>query len=429
MRRMLSLAVLATAFLVAVPAASGWSWPIDGPVLRPFSLSADAYAAGQHRGLDIGAAVGTPVAAPVSGTVSFAGSLPGGGRALTIETADGHSVTLLQLGYVAVARGSAVVEGVVVGVVGESEDAVTLVPHVHLGVRAVSDPAGYLDPLAFLPARPPVLAPEPSPPVESPVPAAPIAPEPPSPPVTEAPTVAVEAAPSPTPTPAAEPVPPAAVRVPPTSSRGTATVVPRELAPAPVVEPSSPEVEQVRSRPRPADPAPAARSVPETRAAHVGQVRVPTVTPPRRAVEPLRPRSAPRDGFRPPALERAATAPPAPERATTAPSARPAGPSVLLVLAASVAACVAALAAGLHTRRRVGGDAEPARIMGGDVVDASEDPGRGRLAVCERSAAHWARSRLRSPVGHLRPVPPSAGQRRFDGQRHRRARHARDGRR
>ena len=105
MRRVLSLAVVSIAALTVVPAAVAWTWPADGPVLRPFSLAEDEYAAGQHRGIDIGAASGTDVRSPVAGTVSFAGSIPGGGRALTIQTADGYAVTLLQLGSVAVARG------------------------------------------------------------------------------------------------------------------------------------------------------------------------------------------------------------------------------------------------------------------------------------------------------------------------------------
>ncbi len=57
MRRVLSLAVVAIAALTVVPAAAAWTWPADGPVLRPFSVAENEYAAGQHRGIDIGAAV------------------------------------------------------------------------------------------------------------------------------------------------------------------------------------------------------------------------------------------------------------------------------------------------------------------------------------------------------------------------------------
>src|SRR5512134_1598874 len=175
MRRTFSAAiVIAVASLVVVPAAAGWTWPADGPVLRPFALAGDTYAAGQHRGIEVGADVGGQVRAPAGGSVSFVGALPGGGRALTIQTADGYAVTLLQLGTVAIARGASVAEGDVIGSVGESEDAVTRVPHVHLGVRVAAEPDGYVDPAALLPVRASAPAPaahEPAP-VPSPDPAA-----------------------------------------------------------------------------------------------------------------------------------------------------------------------------------------------------------------------------------------------------------------
>ena len=152
MRRSLAFAVV-LATLVAAPAARAWAWPVDGPILRPFSLAADPYAGGQHRGVDIGAPPGAAVRAPASGTVSFVGSVPNGGRALTIQTADGYAVTLLQLGSVEIARGAAVEEGAAVGAVGESADPTTTAPHVHLGVRHASDSDGYVDPLGLLPAR------------------------------------------------------------------------------------------------------------------------------------------------------------------------------------------------------------------------------------------------------------------------------------
>ena len=172
--------VSSTLFALLFPGgAQAWTWPIDGPVLRPFVFGSDPYAAGQHRGIDVGGAVGESVRAPVAGTVSFAGSVPAGGRALTIRTGDGYSVTLLQLGSIAVQRGDEVGEGARVGAVGESSDAVTREPHVHLGVRRTVDEEGYLDPLAFLPERPRVVLPAPAP-AAAPPPAQP-QPAPPAP--------------------------------------------------------------------------------------------------------------------------------------------------------------------------------------------------------------------------------------------------------
>ncbi len=110
--------------------------------------------------------------APAGGVVSFVGPVPSGGRALTIQTADGYAVTLLQLGSVAVARGSSVAEGTVVGQVGASEDAVTTALHVHLGIRVAAEPNGYVDPVLLLPARPAATVPEPAPsPEPAPAPA------------------------------------------------------------------------------------------------------------------------------------------------------------------------------------------------------------------------------------------------------------------
>ena len=140
------VAVLAAAALMQAPAAAGWNWPVEGPVLRPFALGDDPYAGGQHRGIDIGAPPETPVHAASAGTVSFAGTVPSGGRTVTVRTEDGFSVTYLELGAIRVARGAEVVEGDPIGTVGPAA-------HVHLGVRVTADPHGYLDPLRFLPAH------------------------------------------------------------------------------------------------------------------------------------------------------------------------------------------------------------------------------------------------------------------------------------
>ena len=91
--------------------------------------------------------------APAAGIVSFAGSVPGGGRTLTIQTEDGYSVTLLHLGSIALARDAAVGEGQAVGTIGPSGTPEHGRPYVHLGVRLTADEHAYLDPLSVLPAR------------------------------------------------------------------------------------------------------------------------------------------------------------------------------------------------------------------------------------------------------------------------------------
>jgi Peptidase family M23 len=149
------------ALQVGVQPALAWAWPVDGPVLRPFVLGDDPYAGGQHRGVDIGAPAGTPVRAPAAGTVSFAGTVPTGGKTITIRTADGYAVTLQRLGSTSVLWGLAVGEGDVVGSVGQATE-----PYVYLGVRKADEPDGYVDPLGLLPPLAPAPAPDEPAPVE-----------------------------------------------------------------------------------------------------------------------------------------------------------------------------------------------------------------------------------------------------------------------
>ena len=80
------------ALALPVAAAQAWTWPADGPVLRPFSFDrAHPYAAGQHRGIDLGAPSGADVRAPAGGTVTFTGTVPTGGKTVSIETKDGYT--------------------------------------------------------------------------------------------------------------------------------------------------------------------------------------------------------------------------------------------------------------------------------------------------------------------------------------------------
>ena len=165
MKRLVALLPVLIALQAGVPPALAWTWPVDGPVLRPFVLGDDPYAAGQHRGIDVGATAGAPVRAPAAGAVTFAGTVPGSGRTVTIQTSDGYSVTLVHLGSFVVGRGAAVAEGAAVGTVGPSGEPELAEPYVHLGVRRTSDEHGYVDPLAFLPA----VAAEPPPEADAPV--------------------------------------------------------------------------------------------------------------------------------------------------------------------------------------------------------------------------------------------------------------------
>jgi Peptidase family M23 len=271
MRGVLALLPVLIAFQAGAPPALAWTWPADGPVLRLFALGDDPYAGGQHRGVDVAGPTGAPVRSPASGVVTFAGTVPGGGRALTVRTSDGYSVTLVHLGKILVERGALVAEGEPVGAIGPTGDAEHLEPYVHLGVRVASDPHGYLDPLVLLPSRETVpVPPSPAPPAD-PVPTVPPDAELPTPapvaepaPPSEAPVSAPGTVRGPAAVPGVSGLPPAAAQAPPGEAQ-VSTGAARTVTPPVTVSPGIPAVAarrlqlrsfQIRSEPYgPAEPA------------------------------------------------------------------------------------------------------------------------------------------------------------------------------
>jgi murein DD-endopeptidase MepM/ murein hydrolase activator NlpD len=142
--------------LGAAPAHAGsWQRPVDGAVLRPFALSADRYARGQHRGVDLGATPGSAVHSACAGLVTFAGRVPAGG--LTVSVRCGELVaTYQQLGRIALRAGRRVAPGAPLGAAGRSGDPLDRRPHVHFGVREARS-GRYLDPLTLLSGSPPAI--------------------------------------------------------------------------------------------------------------------------------------------------------------------------------------------------------------------------------------------------------------------------------
>src|SRR5439155_233905 len=119
--RMRRLAPAVLLLVLFVPCASAWTWPVRGPLLETFSFDqAHPYAAGQQRGIAIGADAGAPVLAPAAGVVSFAGTVAANGKTVTIQTAAGLAVSLTHLGSIAVQQNDSVAEGVPLGTVGPS---------------------------------------------------------------------------------------------------------------------------------------------------------------------------------------------------------------------------------------------------------------------------------------------------------------------
>jgi hypothetical protein len=137
-------------------ASSGWTWPIRGPVLTPYRNGGDPYAAGQHRGLDIGAPVGSRVVAAAGGTVTFAGVVGSSGLTVSERTADGrYDLSYLHLSSVGVHRGDRLAAGAAVGAAGVSGRRSVAAPHLHFGVRQAGTRSAYVDPLDLLPPPPP----------------------------------------------------------------------------------------------------------------------------------------------------------------------------------------------------------------------------------------------------------------------------------
>ena len=405
MRRLVVIAACAVA--CPVTAADAWTWPVDGPVLRPFSFDpAQPYAAGQHRGVDIGTVEGAAVVAPVEGTVTFAGTVPNGGRTVSITTAGGYTATLLHLGSIAVKRGAAVEEGMSVGAAGSNGSEQ---PYVYFGVRVTAEPQGYLDPLSLLPPRS-----APSVPSGGSV----------APPATdEAPAPAAQPAPAPAPaTPPAAQTPSAAPASPPNDASSPVAVGSEVAAQIPTA--SRDVTDQTAAGRRTSSATSSATRSRITRPA----ARVSSVRPQESGA--ARPSESARvvRGTEASRASRAVLVRPRPDwrrspRATHDTSSR----TTPLAALTGVGLVALALLVGLLARRR--GARTAARIMSIPRARApvQEDPCRTRVAVCERAAASGPRSGVRRAGGHLRAVPPVEGERRPDGERYGRARDARDG--
>jgi hypothetical protein len=423
-RRLAILIICAFAFPVS--GAGAWTWPVDGPVLRPFSFDhAHPYAGGQHRGVDLGAPSGSAVLAPAEGVVSFAGTVPTGGKTVSIQTPFGYTATLVHLGSIGVTRGALVGEASVVGTVGPSGAVELTEPYVYFGARVTSDPQGYVDPLALLPPR---VAPKPA----GPAPVADVASsqaaessQAGTAPQVTAPTAAVSAEPAaqtPAPVPSEHP------------TTADAPAVAAAPVAASVVE--APQVQLTTAEPT----ALAIKSTPQNTVGHaeVGPASPESVTTeigqrPAGGSEWSRAHQAnPESPFR---LEDASSLRlhREPRTVSVARTSARDGAHDWSLPAVGFAALTVAVGLMLAFRRRSTGEAARIMILPraeqvlGRTATETEDLGGAGLALRSREEASGPRGRLRSARGHLRAVPQAEGQRRPDGERDRRARYAGDG--
>lgn len=121
--------------------ASGFIWPVNGPVTSPFGMRWGR----MHTGIDIGVSYGTPIHAAASGQVIYAGWMDGYGNLVFVDHGRGISTGYAHQSSIAVSNGQTVTQGQVIGYVGCTGHCFG--PHLHFEVRvngAPVDPLGYL---------------------------------------------------------------------------------------------------------------------------------------------------------------------------------------------------------------------------------------------------------------------------------------------
>jgi len=123
------------------PSASGFIWPVNGPVTSGFGMRWGR----MHEGIDIGVASGTPIQAAASGRVVYSGWMDGYGNLVAIDHGRGISTAYAHQSSIAVGNGQTVSQGQVIGYVGCTGHCFG--PHLHFEVRingSAVDPLGYL---------------------------------------------------------------------------------------------------------------------------------------------------------------------------------------------------------------------------------------------------------------------------------------------
>jgi murein DD-endopeptidase MepM/ murein hydrolase activator NlpD len=125
----------------STPSASGFIWPVNGPVTSPFGMRWGR----MHTGIDIGVPYGTPIHAAASGRVIYAGWMDGYGNLVFVDHGRGLSTGYAHQSSITVSNGQAVTQGEVIGYVGCTGHCFG--PHLHFEVRVNGTP---VDPLGYL---------------------------------------------------------------------------------------------------------------------------------------------------------------------------------------------------------------------------------------------------------------------------------------
>ena len=121
--------------------ASGFIWPVNGPVTSGFGWRWGR----MHEGIDIGVPAGTPIMAAAAGTVIYAGWMGGYGNLVVVDHGGGFATAYGHQSSVGAGVGQSVAQGQVIGWVGCTGHCFG--DHLHFEVRingAAVDPLGYL---------------------------------------------------------------------------------------------------------------------------------------------------------------------------------------------------------------------------------------------------------------------------------------------
>ncbi|HEX7309813.1 MAG TPA: peptidoglycan DD-metalloendopeptidase family protein [Gaiellaceae bacterium] len=128
------------------PSASGFIWPVNGPITSPFgSRCLPNGDCSFHPGIDIAVPSGTAIKAAAGGTVIYAGSLGGYGNLTVIDHGNGLATAYGHQSSIGVAIGASVAQGQVIGYVGCT--GYCFGAHLHFEVRANGEP---VNPLSYL---------------------------------------------------------------------------------------------------------------------------------------------------------------------------------------------------------------------------------------------------------------------------------------
>lgn len=130
--------------------ASGFVWPVMGPITQPFGVPELGVGA-PHTGIDVGVGSGTPVRAAQSGRVVFAGGDPCCSLGYWIEINHGNRYAT-RYGHLMrpplVLSGDYITQGQIIGFSGNT--GFSTGPHVHFEIRLDGNP---IDPLRLLPRQ------------------------------------------------------------------------------------------------------------------------------------------------------------------------------------------------------------------------------------------------------------------------------------